>query len=115
MSAGYRTATARTRLRALPLAAAALGLLLAASARADEALAAGKGCLTCHQIAAKSIGPAFNAVAERYRNDGKAPAALAAKIRAGGSGAWGTDVMPPNPHVSEADSARLAAWILARP
>jgi len=37
---------------------------------------------------------------------------LAAKIRAGGSGVWGTMPMPANAQVSEADAKKMAAWIL---
>ena len=40
--------------------------------------------------------------------------ALAAKIIKGGSGVWGAIPMPANPQVSEADSKKLAAWVLSQ-
>src|SRR6185503_4558603 len=42
-------------------------------------------CLSCHQLDKKSIGPAYTAVAQRYRGDTSAARRLATKIRAGGS------------------------------
>jgi len=38
---------------------------------------------------------------------------LATKIRAGGTGVWGEDVMPPQPNVSEADARTIAELVLA--
>lgn len=103
----------RTTCNLLSVAAGALCVMLTGGAQADETLAQNKGCLTCHQSERKVIGPAFKDVAARYRNDKDASALLAKKIKEGGKGAWGDAVMPPNPHVSDADSARLVAWILA--
>jgi cytochrome c len=38
---------------------------------------------------------------------------LARKIRRGGTGVWGEDVMPPQPQVSAAEARTLAAYILS--
>ena len=35
------------------------------------------------------------------------------QIKAGGTGVWGEDVMPPQPHVSDADAKAIAELILA--
>ena len=40
---------------------------------------------------------------------------LAAKIKSGGSGVWGEDMMPPQAHVSDADALTMAKLILALP
>ena len=40
-------------------------------------------------------------------------ATLAAKIKAGGSGVWGEDPMPPQPQVSDKDAQTMARLILA--
>jgi cytochrome c len=37
---------------------------------------------------------------------------LAVKIKAGGTGVWGEDYMPPQPQVSDADAKSLAQLIL---
>jgi cytochrome c len=68
-------------------------------------------CLSCHQVNRKSIGPAFTAVAEKYKNDTSATAYLARKIRRGGSGVWGNVMMPPHSQLSEAEASRIAAYV----
>jgi cytochrome c len=70
-------------------------------------------CLSCHQVDRQSAGPAFTAVAQKYNSDTGAVAYLARKIRAGGSGVWGTVMMPPHPQLSEAEASRIAAYVLS--
>ena len=96
------------RILMITLAAAAF----AGSAFADQKLAGAKNCLACHSVGVAVVGPAFKDVAKKYAGDKEAPAALAAKIRAGGGGVWGANVMPANPQVSEAEAKTLVAWIL---
>lgn len=94
-----------------PLATLAALLLAAAPAHADKALATKYGCLGCHGIDAKLVGPSYHEVAARYAGNTDA-ATLAERIRAGGSGHWGEMAMPPHPQVKPADAKKLAAWIL---
>lgn len=70
-------------------------------------------CTACHLIDKRKYGPKLNEVAEKYANDPKAVEILATKIKAGGTGVWGDDIMPPQPHVSDADARTLAEYILA--
>lgn len=70
-------------------------------------------CSACHLIDKRKYGPNLNEVAVRYAGNVGAVAMLATKIRAGGSGVWGEDMMPPQPNVSEADARTLAELILA--
>jgi cytochrome c len=98
--------------RGIPALAGILCLILSSAAQADAALAQSKGCMTCHHAERKGIGPAFRDVAARYASEPTASVALARKTREGGKGAWGDGIMPPNPHVNEAESLRLANWIL---
>lgn len=91
---------------ALPLVAFASG------AQASAALAQKKGCMSCHHVAQKRIGPAYQAVAQKYKADKTAPARLAAKVKKGGVGVWGKVPMPPQAAVSEAEAKTLVAWIL---
>lgn len=79
---------------------------------ADEALAQKKGCLACHQVETKVIGPAFKDVAAKYKGDGNAASALAGKVIKGSSGVWGNIPMPPNGAVSEEEAKALVTWIL---
>ena len=87
---------------------------IAAPAVADEALAKSKNCMACHAVDKKLVGPAYKDVAKKYAGDAKAADMLAAKIIKGGSGVWGAIPMPANPQISDADSRKLAAWILSQ-
>lgn len=70
-------------------------------------------CLACHQIDKRKYGPTFKEVAAKYSNDNKAAEKLAKKIKAGGKGVWGQDVMPPQPQLSKADALILAKYVLS--
>lgn len=89
-------------------------LLMSASAFADQKLADDKGCLACHAIDAKRIGPSFKDVAAKYADDKKAVATLAAKVRKGGGGVWGSIPMPANTQVSDAEAKKLVEWVLTQ-
>ena len=92
---------------------AAAGIVMAGQAQADEALAKAKNCMSCHAIDKKLVGPSYKDVAAKYKGDAKAPAMLAAKVKAGGKGTWGQIPMPPN-NVTEDEAKKLAAWVLAQ-
>ena len=84
-----------------------------APAMADEAMAKAKNCMACHAVDKKLVGPAYKDVAAKYGKEAGAVDKLAAKIQKGGSGVWGAVPMPANPQVNEADSKKLAAWVLS--
>ena len=94
--------------------AATMGLLLASVAQADEKIAQASGCMTCHQIDKKILGPSFKDIAAKYKGNKAAEATLAKKVKDGGSGVWGDMLMPPNAHVKDADIAALVKWVLAQ-
>lgn len=77
------------------------------------ALAKKNGCMVCHAIDKKVVGPAWKDVAAKYRGDAGAEAKLMDKIAKGGSGVWGSIAMPPNPKLNEADRRALAAFVLS--
>ena len=98
------------------LALAAATLLTSQVAIADEALATKSGCMACHQLAVKVVGPAYNDVAKKYAGQADAEATLIAKVKAGGVGNWGQIPMPPkggNMSVSDEDVATLVKWVLS--
>ena len=70
-------------------------------------------CMACHQIDKRKYGPHFIEVAEKYKGDSTVESKLAAKIKAGGTGVWGEDYMPPQPQVSDADAKSMAQLILS--
>jgi cytochrome c len=92
-------------------------LLAAGGAHAvDEAaameLAKANGCLSCHSAKEKIVGPAFNAIAEKYKDDKDAVANLVQSIQYGSKGKWGRVPMPPHPSMSAADIKTLAQWVM---
>jgi cytochrome c len=66
----------------------------------------------CHAVERKMVGPAYKDVAAKYKGDKKAAEALAATIKAGGSGKWGPVPMPPN-NVTDDEAKKLASWVLS--
>jgi len=83
------------------------------------ALANKSGCLACHRIETKLVGPAWRDVSKRYQSDPGAKAHLISKVKSGGKGNW-TDVtggiaMPPySPRVSDGDIEKLVLFILSQ-
>ena len=88
-----------------------------AAAPSDNAaatkLAADSGCMACHGVAGKIVGPGYNDVAAKYKGQADAEARLAAKLKAGGQGVWGSLPMPPQNQLKDDDIRRLVRWILS--
>jgi cytochrome c len=84
-----------------------------APAQADYELILKKNCLACHSLDKRKYGPNFKEVAAKYAGDKKAVKTLARKIRKGGGGVWGADVMPPQPQVSESEATTIAKYMLS--
>jgi cytochrome c len=95
-------------------AAEAVNNLPATAAGDPSALATSKGCMACHQVAAKVVGPAYKDVAAKYKGDAAAVDALVKKVKAGGVGVWGQIPMPPNAAVSDEDLKTIVEWVLAQ-
>jgi cytochrome c len=93
--------------------AVASGPASSADTEALQALMQKNNCTACHLIEKRKYGPKFKEVAQKYAGDPKAVETLAAKIKAGGSGVWGEDMMPPQPHVSDADAHALAELVMS--
>ena len=76
-------------------------------------VAAKYGCLGCHSVNAKLVGPSYRDIAAKYSHETEARARIAEQIHKGGSGKWGPVIMPPFPMVSDAETKALADWILS--
>ncbi len=76
-------------------------------------LAAKSGCMACHGLKAKIVGPGFNEIQARYKDQTDAEDRLVAKVKAGGQGSWGSMPMPANGHLKEEDLKILVKWILS--
>jgi cytochrome c len=79
-----------------------------------QRLLADNACLSCHAVDRQVIGPSFREVASRYAGDTGAGARLAAKIKAGGAGSWGTTPMPPHAGLTDGQLAQITEWVLTR-
>ena len=99
--------------RVLVALSVAAAMAVTVTAQANEKLAQSSGCMTCHGVDKKIIGPSNKEIAEKYRGDKGAQAALEKKVKAGGKGVWGETPMPPNAHVKDEDIKTLVAWVLA--
>jgi cytochrome c len=85
-----------------PLAAMVKGVPVAATPT-PLVIAGSAGCLDCHGVEQGLVGPAHRDVARRCERGTDASTWLAAKIRQGGAGVWGSAMMPPQSAVADAD------------
>jgi cytochrome c len=97
----------------LDQAEASMGHMIMTDAMIGKALVESLTCKSCHNVNETSIGPAYTAVAEKYRNNPQGERHLINKIIKGGSGVWGETVMPANPDMKEADAAKIVTWVLS--
>jgi len=113
--------------------ALAAGAAYASSAMAEEGLELAKksGCLACHSVEKKVVGPAWQDVANKYKGAKEITATLAdgtvakgtpkdvlnQKIHKGGKGNWtavtgGVPMPPYSPRVGDADIGKLVDFVL---
>lgn len=96
--------------------AAALGLS-AQIALADDAVPAGEalaqkgGCLMCHTVQKRNVGPALKDIAAVYKGQ-DVEDKLVEKIKKGGRGSWGILPMPPNEgKLTDDEFRQVVRWI----
>ncbi len=86
----------------------------AAAAQPDSAaLAKQYGCLACHGVTNKIVGPAFVDIAARYQSQANALQLLTERVRKGASGNWGSAPMPAQTQLPETEVAVILQWVLA--
>jgi len=71
------------------------------------------GCMACHAMDKKLVGPAFKDIAAKYKGQ-DVTAKLMEKVRKGGSGTFGPVPMAPNPpdKINDADLKAAVELIL---
>lgn len=99
-------------MKRLAIALSVLAAVCAAStpAMADEAMMKAKGCVACHKVDGKLIGPSYKEVAAKYTAADVDK--LAEKVQKGGKGVWGAIPMTPN-KVTPEEAKQLVTWILS--
>jgi cytochrome c len=85
--------------------AAALGFAGVAVAQDQSALGKSSGCLNCHDVDAKKVGPSFKSVAAKYKGKADAEAMLVTKVS--------TAKDHPKVSASPDDVKALVKWVLA--
>jgi cytochrome c len=88
------------------VAAASFGALAAGAANAQEDLAKKDGCMTCHDVSTKKVGPAFKEVAAKYKGKADAETMLFAKIKEGKG--------HPATKASDNDLKGIIKWVLSQ-
>jgi len=89
------------------------GATPAAARVADvRSLAERSGCLACHAANSRIIGPSLTEIAAKYRSDDGAEVRLAAKVKNGGQGNWGSVPMPPHAQLGDGEVRDLVRWVL---
>lgn len=78
-----------------------------------KALLAKTDCATCHNRETKSRGPSFVQLAEKYKPDRATLDLLAGKVRNGGTGVWGQEVMPAHPLMTPVTARAIVAYMLS--
>jgi cytochrome c len=109
-------------LRSSALLALALAFVTSYGAWADdgssnpEELMEKSGCISCHRIDEKLIGPSFKQVAARYPHSEQTTDRLINAVRNGSEGVWGDVPMPPSTEqkLSDHDLRRIVDWLLQR-
>ncbi len=71
------------------------GLTSPAAADDPEVLLDQARCGMCHQIETPMLGPSYQAIAERYRDQDGAADEIFSRMREGSLGVWGQAPMPP--------------------
>ena len=84
----------------------------------DEALSGmalieSANCQICHNPEVQTVGPALQAIAERYEFTPFNVSRLARRVIEGGTGVWGQNIMTPNPQFSQDDAEELVRFILS--
>ena len=88
------------------MAFASFALVSAGAAHAQEALAKSAGCLNCHAVDTKKVGPAFKDVAAKFKGKADAEKMLVAQLKDGKG--------HPAVKASEADITTMVKFVLAQ-
>ena len=86
--------------------AAAAAFAFAAPASSQEALAKSEGCMNCHDVSTKKVGPSFKDIAAKYKGQADAEAKLVTAISEGKG--------HPKTKASGDNAKSLVKWVLSQ-
>ena len=87
-------------------AVVAAGMAFAGTASAQEALAKSSGCMNCHDVATKKVGPAFKDIAAKFKGKADAESMLVKQLTTGDG--------HPKVNAKEDDVKSLVKWVLSQ-
>jgi len=90
--------------------AAVASLAVAGAAQASEAMAKDKGCLGCHAVDAKKVGPAFKEVSAKFKGKADAEATVVSTMKSGKSSSGKAH---PVAKATDDEMKALAKWVLS--
>lgn len=95
-------------MRSVPYMLAVAGMLAAgaASAQSPNELLKSKGCLGCHAMDTKKVGPAYKDIAAKYKGDKSAAGKLVAALKSGQG-------HPVKSKASDADLKAMVQYVLS--
>ena len=71
-------------------------------------------CFGCHKLTEASIGPAYAAIAAKYKTiTPENMDSMVTQINKGGFGRWGTTPMTPHPTISKEDAQSMVHYIMS--
>ena len=77
-------------------------------------LVAKSDCFSCHKLTEASIGPAYAAIATKYKTiTPENMDSMVVQIIKGGAGRWGTVPMTPHPQMSKEDAEAMVHYIMS--
>ena len=76
-------------------------------------LIARNDCKSCHNTFRKTIGPAYEKIAQRYANTPENIEMLTKKVKLGGMGVWGQVMMNAHPNVPTVDIKEMVTYIMS--
>jgi cytochrome c len=68
-------------------------------------------CFNCHAVEQQVVGPAFLAIAEKYRNEPGGLDASVRRVREGSTGIWGQVPMLPHPQHTTDEVTIMLRWV----
>jgi cytochrome c len=94
-------------MKSMLIAVAGAALLMGAGfASAQEDLAKSSGCLNCHAVDTKKVGPAFKDIAAKYKGNAGAEAKLTSELSEGKG--------HPKVNAKAEDVPKLVKWVLSQ-
>jgi cytochrome c len=76
-------------------------------------LIAKSDCKSCHNKNLKTIGPSYVDIAKKYENNAGNISLLSSKVKKGGSGVWGEQVMTAHDDLPEEDIKEMVTYIMS--